>query len=1493
MSDNILPDMLGILLSAIEEKESKFLFWGDTNGFLSDEDLISLIDKILDDEASDLEEDADDLKDELLERAMIFGVVELGTVVGYKSRMACSVHLYRNLRQWFHGNKIEESKTLISDFRFARKARSYPVRDVQTAKLIQEWHQTGLIDQVKSHVLKALMGDFELSGFQARATADILKRVPLSRRYNPTATIIAAGTGSGKTNAFYWPALAYIVSDIVLAPETRARTLAIYPRTELLKDQFNEAWRQCRQLDKFAIDHDTRVIRIGALYSGTIKTVKAAQITGKAYHSFALLKCVTERCRGEMRWNKQDVDLGLERLICSECQSEVGDNQVTLTRESMKKSPPDILFTTTEMLNQKMADPYYRHLFGFRSQNPIPLILLDEVHTYSGTSGANVAFLLRRWRALAKMAPHYVGLSATLSDAEVFFSRLTGAKEYNTHLVEPMSSEMIEEGSEYLLALRGDAVSQTALLSTTIQAAMLSARMQDPLINPKSDGTWGSKTFIFTDDLDATNRLHYQLSDAEGWVIEKGRWKPKSNTSSLATLRNPDLLGENRSKLTRYGQDWSIANDIGHELDSSDRPRISRTSSQDSGVDENAPVIVATATLEVGFNDPQVGTIIQHKAPRNIASYLQRKGRAGRGRKMRPWTIITLSEFGKDRTAFQNYERLLDPEIEGLTLPIENDHIKRMQAAMATLEWVASKTNCFNPWKDLNYPDRISEKLKKKLLELLHEILDEEQKRAELELYISRALSVDQKTVESIVWKAPRSIYNEVLPTLIRKLESNWGSWDSTLGKITPGAEKNTTWGSPLAQFIPPQLFSGLNSPDLEIVLERHVSNEYQSMPFFSGLREFAPGRITKRYSVGRGDYSDWVFPADIKPSPELHGSELGLELVDVFGDGHILIENVYCSEFDDFIEIFRPGKIIAKSLPPQMTMTEKSNASLRWYSQFKAIHETESHRIPEESHWDTDLFQSISFYSHQSMTPLDILRFTTGSDATLNFKSGDHADLRLNWKNNGCPVGIGTTLSVDALCMKFQCSEQDIRTKILDQKLIGSLRYSYLKHMLEQCVIFGGNKFHANWVHECFIAAIALEVKRADVGTIDAIAAVCSNQLKLNEIKNILFKDDFEIVEAEEEQSFEQQKDQKLQVYLSKLFENKELLTILHTYGVGLFEPLEQNKDFLKWCRDVLANTLAAAAKQMVCIVLPNASDQSFSAESQLEGNSIIVWLCENEAGGGGIITELEDKYLEDSLGVLNTFAGMFQVGTYEQLDADLKGVLKSSADGTGIDLAFGEMRASIDYTTRLKALNKLRLAVVKAGFEFSHSFSAVLFSRILRLGSNKNTDSTLLTHISHWKELETEIGFELPINIAAAVLAATEKQQANIFQRACEIQSVLWPRGSDVRQEALPFYNQFYSGNNLTERLLVAKICQDNTIEIDYESENWQIMICEVVSKDGSVDLMVKRESIHQISKIVTRINVTSVDIFGLLLYPRIAVIKREFDNIRLRIELSEVVH
>ena len=100
---------------------------------------------------------------------------------------------------------------------------------------------------------------------------------------------------------------------------------------------------------------------------------------------------------------------------------------------------------------------------------------------------------------------------------------------------------------------------------------------------------------------------------------------------------------------------------------------VGRTSSQDTGVHINANVIVATAALEVGYDDEDVGAVLQHKAPRSYASFLQRKGRAGRTRRMRPITVTILSEYGRDRVSFQNYEHLFDPSVPYLPLPIQ-DH---------------------------------------------------------------------------------------------------------------------------------------------------------------------------------------------------------------------------------------------------------------------------------------------------------------------------------------------------------------------------------------------------------------------------------------------------------------------------------------------------------------------------------------------------------------------------------------------------------------------------------------------------------------------------------------------------------------------------------------------------------------------------------------------------------------------------------------------------
>ena len=119
-------------------------------------------------------------------------------------------------------------------------------------------------------------------------------------------------------------------------------------------------------------------------------------------------------------------------------------------------------------------------------------------------------------------------------------------------------------------------------------------------------------------------------------------------------------------------------------------------------------LIVATAALEIGYNDPDVGAVMQHKAPRDWAAFLQRRGRAGRRRVMRPWTTVVLSDYGRDRLAYQAYEQLFDPELPQRSLPVGNRYVLRMQATFALMDWLSSRMPQTLPlgsiWQDLSGP---------------------------------------------------------------------------------------------------------------------------------------------------------------------------------------------------------------------------------------------------------------------------------------------------------------------------------------------------------------------------------------------------------------------------------------------------------------------------------------------------------------------------------------------------------------------------------------------------------------------------------------------------------------------------------------------------------------------------------------------------------------------------------------------------------------------
>ena len=153
---------------------------------------------------------------------------------------------------------------------------------------------------------------------------------------------------------------------------------------------------------------------------------------------------------------------------------------------------------------------------------------------------------------------------------------------------------------------------------------------------------------------------------------------------------------------------------------------------------------------------------------------------------MRPWTVVVLSDYGRDRLAYQGYDLLFDPSLEASTLPIQNTYVLRIQAAFAMMDWLASKMPQHlrgSVWLDLAGPPQRNQphnenapERQRRELDLIERALTEELVRADLLGFVRNALQLTREQAQAVAWEAPRSLMLEVLPTMRRRLASGWAS---------------------------------------------------------------------------------------------------------------------------------------------------------------------------------------------------------------------------------------------------------------------------------------------------------------------------------------------------------------------------------------------------------------------------------------------------------------------------------------------------------------------------------------------------------------------------------------------------------------------------------------------------------------------------------------------------------------------------------------------
>lgn len=1487
------------LLERIEQQEMLSLSWGFADGSLSWSAAMQLADEIAEKDGG--VEDSEELLEYLIEKRLVF---ELNDEC-IRSRFAETVRLLTRLKQLFPGRPWQGAPRLVTDFRVDTRRRKYPRRDRSAEALLRENANILSPNPLRRKLWSTLTNGVDLAAFQERATLRLLEERPDS------GTIITAGTGSGKTLAFYLPALLKI-AESVRAKEYWVKTLAIYPRVELLKDQLSEVFSKCREIDKNL--QQERPLSIGALFGTTPNYPHRTSIKYKWENRNVGFICPWFRCPscgGVLIWFDKDITQRREVLNCfSEgCGYKIPEGILILTRESLLRRPPDILFTTTEMLNSRMSDLENRALFGIGvpwTRKPF-FALLDEVHTYVGTTGAQAALVLRRWRHLLEKPVIWCGLSATLGEASRFFSELTGVDSQNVQEITPQDAEMVEEGAEHQVILKGDPTLQTSLLSTSIQATMLVARMMDTVEQNISEGVYGNKVFVFTDDLDVTNRLFDNMRDAEAYDIF-GR--VDSARLPLAALRGAEPVDPSRDA---NGQRWRSCEEIGRNLN--DRLRVGRTTSQDAGVLDDADVIVATATLEVGYNDSRVGAVLQHKAPRNMASFLQRKGRSGRMRGMRPLTVTVLSDYGRDRMCFEAYEHLFDPALPPQFLPVENQYILRMQAVFSMMDWLCADVRSGGgnnnwAWAILSMPTDSSD-LKKVLRSKVAQLAKGDPQAVDaLSKHLSGALAVSDEAITSILWDPPRSLMLEVIPTLARRL---FCDWCNASGK---GMDLQVDY-HPLPDFIPRNLFSDLSLPEVQLILPPATIRDEEkkdALPIVQALRQFAPGRVTRRFAHQRGALCHWV-PIDVESRDQVLNIGDYAEQYEYLGD----FEGSSDNGSQITVPVYRPW-LIRLSQAQRSNVLPTSNAFPVWFGSFEGRGTPVGVAIPSRSPWH-EYVSGVNFYLHRFRSSVAVRRFSPEVLCNIRRLQGDMQAVVRYGDGSGGSAALGFELEVDGMCIDFMLpSDETLLASKLNAELQASSRFAYFRYLLliDPELPSEMNTLQREWLRQILMSAAISRALQDDTTLGVAVQTILDDDpvgifsraldalFSFQELATELAENAEEEDEDSDSESGQDERISRLEESLRASLGLPNVIARLRALASELDCPTPDR--YAAWLRRTLQETLAEALLQACINTAPRqaATDTLVADLEQINTTEARIWITETTLGGAGVIQAFAEAFTSEPRALFRALEAAIAPTDLELANQGLKEFVRLACVDQEVQDLTAKMRGSTDHVSRAALRRELYVVLGRKGIDTGHAFSISLNARVLRLGSSPEWDRFLAMLMQEWDELEAR--FSVSIGVREMCFAALQIPRIRdelvsllsvdgptTFSDAELIQILggsLWPRGIEIRQRTLQSYNPFRE-RRLTDPALVRSLL----LEVKYppihiDSPDWQDELALVLETTGTACLVIERTKEVALRSALIQTLATPVDIGFFQFYPMIEGVERMEKETKVLLTLREHV-
>jgi hypothetical protein len=826
-----------------------------------------------------------------------------------------------------------------------------------------------------------------------------------------------------------------------------------------------------------------------------------------------------------------------------------------------------------------------------------------------------------------------------------------------------------------------------------------------------------------------------------------------------------------------------------------------------------------------------------------------------------------------------------------------------MQSVYSTLDWLGGRLASIgrdrSAWIDVVGPANVLESSAERMVarssrqeamaDLVREVLTGGPARDHLRAHLRKALGLSDDDegwheIEALLWAPPRALLLAVLPTIERRLRSEWA------GEVPDRTSHQVRTRTPLGEFVAGNLFDDLLTPEVEVQVptgDRDEAYESVMLPTLRTINELMPGNVTRHFGVSSFSRRHWLFP--------------GGAVVDVV--------DAYQAQFTCTIRSVQRGDLAlytptaARLVIPPAEVRDATSVRPVWGVHAEPLGRGQEVRIGQDR-WAA-LLPRIRVHTHALGDGARYRRYAVGAQGTI-YEGREPKPVRSTFTAPGqsnTTVGLGVEYDADAICLEVAVPSPPPDASGLE-------RADRLTCFLgdDPTIPIEFRWFERSAMVSALMVVIAELEPVSRRTALDALpdaefsSRLADALLRLGQTASPSPDSPASNGASARGQTADESPTQNS---LLSWCEDSNVLAAARRSAASIW--LQRDADWIRWWRHRFATSVGAVFLEAIGRAAPEVDISDLTIDLEPAGaapsqSTCEVWIAEVSPGGNGQVEEIHRVLAEDPRRFARLLDGVLLDNDFERMDDDVRAFLHLEAASSVVREACASVRGAWahGHAAVADAFQELRVLVEMATTHMSRSAWTIIMNRVLGPGAHPDLASSLRNLLTRWDEVEAANSLEVPAAVIGA-LTADDDSFDNAFRmgddpsrlrRSRTIGGYFWPRGGSAQRIRLDAGNVFGLLPDVDQSIVRDALdAPAAVIEIEEWTETTEALTHRALVDHGYVILRFGPGSRRSARDALLRLQFEPTDIGSLLVYPRVVGSAHRDGHLDVEVVLDEV--